>query len=545
MVAADHELSSEAGRYILRRGGNAVDAAIASILVTTVVRPDSAGIGGGGFLLIKRATGPAVAIDARETGPAGLLREDYLDERGEAFGDRSRYGGAAVGVPGLVEGLKLAHREYGSGRIPWKVLFVPAIRLAAGGFAVDRHLHEQTGKLARAFERSRLVGGAAALAGVFLEPDGAALPEGRLLKQPVLAGTLRELARNPEAFQKGPIAESIARTVQAAGGRLTVADLGSYVPVARDPIIGRALGHTFHSMPPPSSGGVVLLQAALVLDRLGARQRFTGPSDPAWPHVLVEIMKHGFADRATYLGDPDDPRYGPAVRTSVERMLEPGRIAAITGSIGTRTRPPETYGRRAVPDDGGTTHISVVDAEGNACAATITVNLEFGARLLAAGVVLNNELDDFTLDPSVPNAFGLLQSERNVIRPGRRPLSSMTPTIVTDDRGRVVLVAGASGGPRIITATLHAALNHLLFGDPLPEAVARLRFHHQWSPDTVFYEPGLGAVRLRALREAGHIPLPYPSSPGHVQAIAVDYSGGGRRLCGVSSPRKGGRPAGD
>jgi gamma-glutamyltranspeptidase / glutathione hydrolase len=502
-VAADHTLASEAGLEAMRAGGNAVDAACATAFALGVVDPQSSGIGGGGFLLYQPAHGRAVALDFRETAPAAASRGMFAQAS-------STEGGLAVAVPGEVAGCAEAVTRWGRwGRLGLRRALGPAIRLAAGfpaGAELVQAAH-RGGKLA------------------WLPAE-----VGETVRRPELLATLRVIARRgPAGFYRGRVARTIADVLRLRGGILTAADLGRYRPVSRAPLRGTYRGYTVLTMPPPSSGGVALLEALNLLEPHDLRAG--GPDSPATLHLVAEACKHAFADRARHLGDPD---FSP-----VDARRLASKEYARTLRLFDRPQPRERYGTVALPDDGGTSHVSVVDARGNACALTTTVNMPFGSGVEAAGVVLNDEMDDFTTRPGEPNAFGLIQSPRNEVEPGKRPLSSMSPTILLRD-GRVFMVVGASGGPAIITATLQTILGVVDFGRDAEAAVAAPRIHHQWVPDTLHVEPGFPPATASGLLARGHVLSDSPKR-GVVQAIVVRERG---RLEAASDPRKGGQPAG-
>jgi len=522
MVAADHELASAAGVEILRRGGNAVDAAAATAFAVGVVNPTSCGIGGGGFLLAYfPATGRAVALDYRERAPAAATRDMFVRD-GKAVPQLSRVDGLAVAVPGEVAGLADAVRRYG--RLPLATVLEPAIRLARDGFPIGRHLAEEIR------ENREAIQGHPALAAIFLRADGSPRPEGELLRRPALARTLETIAtEGPRAFYHGAVAADVVAATQAAGGILTLDDLARYRPKERRPVRGRFHGRTVLSMPPPSSGGGVLLEILHIIDRddLAA----LGPNSPTTLHLLTEAMKHAFADRAAFYGDPD------FVHVPLLRLLSPGYASAMRDSVSAATTfGRDFYGAHAAAPDSGTSHLSVIDADGNAVSCTTTINTAFGSMVVApqSGVILNNEMDDFAAQPGVPNVFGLIGAEANAVAADKRPLSSMAPTIVLD-HGRPELIVGASGGPVIITATLQTLLNAIVFGYDAAGAVAAPRIHHQWVPDVLAVEPGIAPLTREALARLGHRQREVPELAA-VQAILVTPAG----YDGASDPRKGG-----
>lgn len=531
MVASEHRLASHAGVEVLQRGGNAVDAAVATAFAACVVNPSSCGIGGGGFMLIFLAEQHrAVALDYRETAPA-LASRDMFVRDGTVVQELSRRGGLAVAVPGEVAGLAAALRRHGT-RTLAEVL-EPAIRFARDGFTVESHLAteiEQTSDALRATPE---------LARTFLHIDGSPLQVGETLRQPELARTLQHLADDgPEVFYHGDIAASIARSVHADGGVLSVADLATYQPHWRRPLYGRHGTASVIAMPPPSSGGGVLLEILGILrhDDLPA----LGHESPTYAHLLAEALQHAFADRAEYYGDPD------FVPVPLPRLLAPTNTAALRARIrATQTLDHAAYGsaasgQRATAADQGTSHVSVMDAAGNAVACTTTINTGFGSLVVAGetGIILNNEMDDFSAQPGVPNVYGLVGNEANAVAPRKRPLSSMTPTIVTRD-GMPILALGGSGGPLIISSAVEVLLNVLDFGMDAAAAVAAPRIHDQWVPPVVAVEPGIPAPTRVALARYGHVVKEVPT----MAAIQVVRRHAGV-FEGVADPRKGGEAEG-
>lgn len=542
VVAADHPLASEAGAGILRAGGNAVDAAVAAALAAGVVQPQSSGLGGGGFAVV---AGPAVepaVLDFREVAPGAAHARMFLDADGRPIPGISEHGALAVAVPGEPRGLAALARRFGT--LELQALAAPAVRLAREGFPAGD-------ALARASADWSEEHGDALFPALF---DGLAGPPepGRILRRERLARSLEAWAGSGgEAFNAGPLAAGLAAGLLAGGGIVTEADLAGYAVVERAPLIGTSRGVTLVTVPPPSSGGVLLLQALGVLEAwppLGA-----DPLAPSDVHRTVEAFRHGFADRAVWLGDP------AFVDVPVARLLAPEHLAELrekvrwTGdpplvapsdlaSTGCRSLPAGAYGLALDPgEDAGTHHISVIDGDGLAVALTTTINTSFGSGVVdpGSGVLLNDQLDDFATAPGVPNAYGLVGSDRNAIAPGKRPLSSMTPTIALDAAGRPRLAIGASGGPRIITATLEVLRAVLESGLTPEQAVGLPRYHHQGVPDELRVEPSFpfdGSLRLATCGYAmGGRP---PESAVQLVQRLPDGS-----LAGASDPRKGGRPA--
>lgn len=527
IVVAEHRLAAEAGAEILRQGGNAVDAAVATALAVCVVNPTSCGIGGGGFMVIfERRTGRVAALDYREAAPAGATRDMFV-RNGVADGNLSRFGGLAVAVPGEIAGIAAAVRRYGT--LPMGHIAAPAIALARDGFKIEPHLAEA---MQQNQERIRQY---PVMAALLLRDDGNPLVAGDVLQQPALARTLETIAQNGwRDFYEGRIADSIVRAVRAAGGVMSHEDLRRYRPVWRQPLRGRLRGDTVYSMPPPSSGGGVLIETVNILARDDLRA--IGHNSPSYVHLLAEAFQFGFAARAAHYGDPDFVRVPLArllsPRTAAERRL---RISAAT------TFSPAYYGARsAAADDSGTSHLSVIDGAGNAVACTTSVNTSFGSMVVAedTGIILNNTMDDFSAQPGAPNTYGLIGSEANAIAPGKRPLSSMTPTIVVRE-GLPVAVAGGSGGPFIISATTQTILNALTFEMDADAAVAAPRLHHQWVPPLLMLEPSLGGM-TSTLNRMGHRTTRVPGI-GAVQLARRSADG---TLDGAADPRKGGAAAG-
>ncbi len=527
MVATAHPLATRAAVGILLDGGNAADAAVAAAFALAVVEPYSSGLGGGGFFVAHLADGTDLALDARETAPAAAHRDMFLRD-GAADARLSRDGALAVATPGLVRGLEVFHRR--CGRLPWPRLVAPAVALARDGFPADSLLCARLRDNAERLD--------AASRAVFL-PQGVAPTAGDTLRQPDLARTLLAIRDGgADAFHTGDLAVAVAGAVARAGGVLTPADLAAYEPVWREPLRGRYRGCEVVAMPPPSSGGVLLLA---MLNLLEPYELGTLPRDGAvLAHLLAEAMSFAFADRSRWLGDPDAVAIPVAWLTSRERadslraLIRPDAV-----------RPWQSLGGTAVVASGPdhTTHLSVVDAEGAAVAATLTINLSFGAGMMApgTGVVLNDEMDDFAAAPGAPNAFGLPGGEANAVGAGRRPLSSMTPTILLRE-GRVVLVTGSPGGARIITTTLQTIVNVVDFGMDAAHAVARPRLHQQWWPPVLYVEPGaVGAAARDTLAAIGHVLESVPAL-GNAQLVTVDPVSG--EVGGASDPRGVGAAAG-
>ena len=509
MVVAQEARAARIGVDILRQGGNAVDAAVATGFALAVTYPRAGNLGGGGFMVIHRADGENIAIDYRETAPAAAGPTMFLDADGNIDSRKSRSTGLAVGVPGTVAGLALAHQRYGSGRFTLAQLIAPALALARDGIAVDGDLADS---LPRARERLARWPSSAA---IFLNADGSALRPGQRLVQSDLAATLETVARDgPRAFYDGPIAERIAAAVREAGGTMTAADLRGYEARLRAPVSGTYRGYTVLSMPPPSSGGVHLIEILNILEG------FALHDDARTRHLMIEAMKRAYADRAAYLGDPDQ------VTVPVAGLISKRYAASLRAEIDPEKATPASSGNPVPHEGDNTTHFSVVDRDGNAVSNTYTLNFSYGVGLVAAGtgVLLNNEMDDFTARPGATNAFGLVGFEPNLPAPGKRPLSSMTPTILLKD-DRVALVTGSPGGSRIITAVLQQIVNIVDFGMDVAASIEAPRLHHQWQPDEVVVEPMLPAATRQALERRGHrVVVRRPAT--EINAIVADGAGG-------------------
>jgi gamma-glutamyltranspeptidase/glutathione hydrolase len=533
MVSTTDRIASEIGAEVLRRGGNAIDAAVAVHFALAVVNPEAGNLGGGGFMVIRTGAGRTAALDYREQAPRLASRDMYIDDRGELT-DRSRIGHLAAGVPGSVAGMWEAHREFGS--LTWAELIQPAVTLA-DGFV----LHERLAASLQTYEeRLRRY---PATAAVFL-PGGPVPRVGERFVQQDLAETLRRIARDGrDGFYRGRTADLIVADMRRGGGIITRDDLAEYEAVWRDPIAFEYRGHTVVSMPPPSSGGVALAEILSMLEGYDLRQ--LGYLSAAHLHVWTEAVKRAFADRNAYLADPD------FVDIPTERLVSKAyaaerraqiRLDRATSSDSVRpgldTVP--AVGAGAAREGTQTTHFSVVDRDGAAVAVTTTLNSLYGSLVTVAGAgfLLNNEMDDFTSQPGTPNQFGLVQGEANAIAPRKRMLSSMAPTIVLDANGTVRLVTGTPGGPTIITTIAHIISNVVDFDMTLAHATAAPRLHHQHLPDVLYYEhAGLPADLASALRALGHTLEERPGYQGDTQSILRDAGG---MLTGVADPRRGG-----
>ncbi|MEW4528700.1 gamma-glutamyltransferase [Maioricimonas sp. JC845] len=541
IVVADHPLASEAGAEVLRKGGNVVDAAVATAFALSVVRPESCGLGGGGFMVIWNAERQeAIAIDYREQAPKNASRNMYIEERdGKPLpSDASRKGGLAAGVPGEVAGLCYALQHYGS--LDRAVVMEPAIRFARDGVPVDGQMRSaQRRTLAALALRENGMQQFAPLVEHYLN-NGTLWKEGDRFHSP-LADVLQRIAeQGRDGFYRGPVAEALVATDQAQGGIITLDDLATIEPRIRKPLQAWFSEMRVISMPPPSSGGIALIQTLNTISAWEAehpdqRLEQLGHNTVEMTQLLTEALKHAFADRARFLGDTD------FAEVPVEKLISAEYAVTIASKIRLgQTHPADFYGTTAAHRDAGTSHFCVIDAAGNAVACTETINTTFGSYVVDPkfGVIFNNEMDDFTARPGEPNVFGLMQSEANAIAPGKKPLSSMTPTIVVKD-GKAVMAAGASGGPRIITATLQVLLNMIRFGMSPSEAVSAPRIHHQWMPDELLIERPIRSKVGPRLEKIGH---EVKSSSGLAASQAAALSEDGLR--GGSDPRKGGQPAG-
>ena len=513
MVVTEEPHATDVGVAVLKRGGNAVDAAVAAAFALAVTHPFAGNIGGGGFMLIRFADGRSTFIDFREQAPASATRDMYLDAAGNPT-RASIDGWRASGVPGTVRGLELAQSKYGKRK--WADLIAPAVKLARNGFPIPatmvRSLNEERSRLEKDPESRR----------VFLA-NGADLHAGQRLKQPVLAQTLRRIAKYvAREFYEGQIAQKFARAMAEHGGLITLEDLQSYRAVERVPLEGRYRDISILTAPPPSSGGIGLLQMLGMLEGSGYQKAGAGSADAI--HYTTEVMRRFFADRSQYLGDPD------FVKVPTLDLLSPAYVEKRRSTIDMNRATQSVRLNAGLPsgnESSETTHFSIVDAEGNAVAMTYTLNNGYGSAVTVPGLgfLLNDEMDDFTSKPGSPNLYGLIQGEANAILPHKRPLSAMTPTIASRD-GKPFLVLGAPGGPRIITAVLETFLNVADFGMNVQDAVNAPRFHHQWMPDTLYLEKEIAPAVAADLEKRGHR-IEY--SPGvvlaRVEAILIDKQG--------------------
>ena len=518
-IASQGKHSSRIGRDIYAAGGNAVDVATALSFALAVERPQSTGLGGGGFMLIYMAKqGKIYALDFREKAPQQATRDMFLDSQRTVIPQKSRQGAAAVAVPGFVAGVLAAQERFG--RLTRSKVIKPAVRLAEQGYVVYEHLATALQK------KQKLLANDSNAAQIFLKADGTPYRGGETLQQPQLAATLRAIAaRGENAFYRGEVASSI---VTATQGNITLHDLASYHIVWRPPVRGLFRGYQIFSMPPPSSGGVHILQMLNIMQQFSFQREDFDHATRI--NVLAQAMQRAYADRALHLGDSD------FVKVPVARLISPDYARDVAGKINQqRARSSNATQTRDKLSSDSTTHFSVIDAEGNVVTSTQTINGWFGAGLVAksTGIVLNNEMDDFAIKADTANMFGALGGKQNSIAPHKRPLSSMSPTIVMRD-GQALLALGAPGGTRIITCVLQTLLNYLDYGMSLYEAVAAPRLHHQWHPDILLLEkdPSFSSATREELRTMGWQAEEKPIRC-YVQAVERNE----QRLRAVSDPR--------
>ncbi len=519
MVAAEHPLAADAGVRILRSGGNAIDAAVAAALAVGVANPSSCGIGGGGFMLIYIAkTGRIYALDYREKAPRAVTATTYI-RNGKPQENLLRNGPLAVGVPGELAGLNAALKRFGT--MSFSRAAQPAIELARNGFPCGDHLAREIARTAAALARDD------GLKAVFLHPDGTPRKTGETITESELGATLQSLGDEPvQSFYRGAIAAKITEFMKSRGGLIGSEDLAAYAPVWRTPLMRQYRGYSVYSMPPPSSGGGMLLEALEILEP--GKTAALGLNSPPYLARLVETMRQIFIDRATFYGDPD------FVHVPIDFLLSPARIDAI------RHKAFEVHPAPQAPRDHGTSHLCVVDHAGNVVSLTTTINTPFGARMTVphTGIILNDEMDDFALAPDVANVYGLRGASPNSIAPGKRPLSSMTPTIVLKD-GVPVLTLGGSGGPTIVTATLQVLLNVLDFHLDPERAIRSPRIHDQYYPPVVLIEQAMPQTDRDALAAMGFRIRTLPML-GDEEAIQITGDG----YDGAADPRKGGAAVG-
>lgn len=535
MVVSASPLASEAGLLMLKKGGNAVDAAVATTFAISVVEPFSAGIGGGGFLLFhSQKTGEIKALDFRERAPIKATKNMYLDAEGKVRPGASITGYLAVATPGTVAGMYEVHRRYG--KLPWREVIKPGIALAKNGFIISDRVAWRSSPAYEIRKQAILKNPAAKK--IFTR-NGEYYQPGEKLIQTDLAKTLEAISENPQSFYKGKIAETIASDMKKNGGLITIEDLKQYQAIWRNPVCGNFRKSKICSMPPPSSGGVHLLQ---MLNMIGDTDlKSWGWHHPDTIHLIIEIMKIAYSDRAEYLGDPD------FVKVPISQLISPAYAQKRRQEINMKMATPSTAIKPEIKtlknhESTETSHLNVVDADRNAVSLTFTINLGFGAGIVTpgTGIVLNNEMDDFAVAPGVPNAFGLVGKEANSIAPKKTPLSSMTPTIITENN-RLRMVVGASGGSTIITQVLQIILNVLESKMDVGTAIFVPRIHHQWLPDELRVEAwGLDALTAEDLRRRGH-KIRETRPWGNANAITVTEDD---TLEAAADPRGDGSPKG-
>ncbi len=521
MVASESLLASEVGRDVLRRGGNAVDAAVATAFALAATLPNAGNLGGGGFMLLHDArSGKDTAIDFRETAPAAATRNMYLDAKGNVIADKSLFTQAAIGVPGTVAGMMYALEHYGTRRRA--ELIAPAVALAEKGFAVDE-------QLAVTLDAEQQHLGAWVDSRRIFFKDGKPLRTGDVLRNPDLGRSMRLISRDgARAFYDGSIGNAIVAEAKAHDGLITAADLKSYKVVEREPVRGDYRGYQIVSMPPPSSGGVHIVQILNILSNFPLKD--WGHNSARTIHAEAEAMKLAYADRSEYLGDPDFVRVpvkgltSPAYARELARKIDPLKA---TPSSMIRPGRPQPY------ESDQTTQFTIADARGNVVSVTYTLNTSFGSGIVArgTGILLNNEMDDFSVKPGVPNAYGLVGGDANAVQAMKRPLSSMSPTIVLKD-GKPWLATGSPGGARIITTTLQTIVDMIDFGMNPAEAGSAVRIHHQWQPDELRVEKGLNADTTALLAAMGYKVVEQPAM-GRTQTIEITPTG----FYGYSDPR--------
>jgi gamma-glutamyltranspeptidase/glutathione hydrolase len=529
IVASTNGVASSVGVDVMKRGGNAVDAAIAVAFALAVTHPAAGNLSGGGFMMIRLNNGKTTAIDYREMAPAAATRNIYLDKEGKLIQGEggSLEGYRAAGVPGTVRGMELALKKYGSGKLTWSQLIEPARRLAANGFEVTyslaRSLRSSKDYLSKYPETRR----------IYLK-EGDFYNEGEIFKQPDLAATFARLQQGgPNEFYEGETARLIVNDMKRNNGLMTLEDLRGYVAKERDPLRGIYRGHEIISMPPPSSGGAVLIEMLNILEGYDLGKLDANSSERY--HLMAEAMRRAFADRAEYMGDSD------FVKVPVAGLIDKAYAAKLRSNISTErasTSAEVRAGRPAGYESEETTHFTVVDAEGNAVANTYTLNNSYGSAAVAkgTGMLLNDEMDDFAAKPGTPNMYGLIQGERNAVAPRKRPLSAMTPTIVLRKDGSFWFTVGSPGGPTIINTVLCVITNVIDFDMNIQQAIDAPRIHHQWLPDELVGEPlGLSGDTQKALASRGHA-LAKQRTLGDAEGIMIEEKTGVR--LGATDPRR-------
>ncbi|MCT4712140.1 gamma-glutamyltransferase [Enterobacteriaceae bacterium H11S18] len=523
MVATVDALATQVGVDILKQGGNAVDAAVAVGYALAVTHPQAGNLGGGGFMLLRTKGGKTTAIDFREMAPEKASRDMFLDEQGNADSKKSLTSPLASGTPGTVAGFSLALEKYGT--MPLNKVIQPAFKLAREGYIVNEALADDLkqygSEVLPSHENSRAI---------FWKKDGSLLQKGDRLIQVNLAKSLELIAENgPDAFYKGPIADQIAEEMAKSGGLISKADLANYKAVERKPISGEYRGYEVYSMPPPSSGGIHIVQILNILENFDLAKYGFGSADAM--QLVAEAEKYAYADRSEYLGDPD------FVKVPWQALTSKAYAKSLAEKIDVNKARPSSDikpGRLAPYESNQTTHFSVVDKDGNAVAVTYTLNTNFGSGIVAGntGILMNNQMDDFSAKPGVPNVYGLVGGDANAVGPHKRPLSSMSPTIVVKD-GKTWLVTGSPGGSRIITTVLQMVINTVDFGMNVAEATNAPRFHHQWLPDELRVEKGFSPDTLKLLGEKGQ-KVVVKEAMGSTQSIMIAPDG---KLYGASDPR--------
>jgi gamma-glutamyltranspeptidase/glutathione hydrolase len=536
MIATVHPIATDAGIAVFREGGNAVDAAVTAALTLGVVDGDRSGIGGGCFILIRTADGKFTAIDGREMAPAAANKDMFVRD-GKPMLTASQTGPLASGVPGALAAYKVALEKCGS--IKFARALAPGIKTARDGFEISAEYAKAVRRVKKnlyGFEGSRAI---------FFRPDGSPIAAGDRLVQTDLANTYQQIAkRGTDYFYRDEIAKKIGDWMAANGGIMTAADFAKYEAKIREPLVSTYRGYQIVGFPPPSSGGVHVAEILNILEMFDLKT--IARNDPVeGTHIMCEAFKLAFADRAHWLGDSDFVAVPRGLMSKeyaklLAAKIDPKRAIDVPSHGSPPNFSQDVFGRH-------TTHIAAADEAGNWVAITATVNRTLGSKVIVpgTGVVLNDEMDDFSIFPGVPNAFGLVGAENNSVAPGKRPLSSMSPTIVLDKDGKPMMTVGAAGGPKIITQVVLAIVRVLDLGQPLPEAVENRRFHHQWRPNVVSYEKGLTPEVVDGLRKRGHnvkVLDKVVDGVGRTQAIVVTRDG---KLIGVADPRSAGKAAGN
>jgi gamma-glutamyltranspeptidase / glutathione hydrolase len=518
IVASQHELSSKIGVDVMKKGGNAVDAAVATALALAVVYPEAGNIAGGGFMLMRFKDGKTTAIDYRETAPNAATRDIYLNEKGELIKGEgsSTIGYRASGVPGTIAGLEMAFKKYGSGKVSWRELVEPARLLAQNGYVLSFRLANllkaYKGNLEKYDESNR----------IFLR-NGKYYEEGEVFKQPELAQTLARIQKfGSKDFYEGKTAKLIADDMKAHNGLITLEDLRGYKPVERVPLTSTYRGFPIISMPPPSSGGIAMFQVLNILEAYDIRGM--GYNSAAKYHVLTEAMRRAFADRSHFLGDPD------FVKIPVSRLIDKKYADVLRSTIDLTKASKSTDIKHGEPtkEPTETTHFTIADKDGNVVTNTYTINDLYGSAVTikGGGFLMNDEMDDLAAQPGKANMFGLIQGENNAIQPKKRPLSSMTPTIVLRKDNSLWFALGARGGPRILTTSLQCVINVIDHDMNIQAAIDAPRIHHQWFPDQIYFEPfGISPDTRKVLENMGHNFAPAPSFIASATGIMIDEKG--------------------